>query len=132
MNQTVNKRGELVMGKGCALEAKKRFPRLPIKIPELWKMYGVGVIQLFDERLFVFVVKDKWQDQAKLQLIEESAKSLNWLAYNNRNETFVLPRPGCGAGGLRWSDVRPLIEFLPDNVQVITPKIVNTGRTYYE
>ena len=30
-------------------------------------------------------------------------------------DTVVLPRPGCGNGGLRWQDVRPLLGLSLDD-----------------
>mgnify|MGYP001580901715 CR=1 FL=1 len=60
---------------------------------------------------------------ADLELIKESASQLAVVAGAYSNKTFVLPRPGCGNGGLKWEDVKPVIEpILPDNVHVITLK----------
>lgn len=121
-NGTVKKSGEAVMGRGCAEEAKARFPKLPAVLGAFIKRFGNrpwwGHTDGF-EGLASFPVKHNWWEQADLELIRESAKRLfDWAA--NHHETFVLPRPGCGNGRLTWEQVRPVIEFLPDNVLVIS------------
>jgi hypothetical protein len=59
-------------------------------------------------------------EEADLVLIAASARQLRGLAEDRPEETFVLPRPGCGNGRLDWTVVRPLLLSLPDNVAVIT------------
>lgn len=41
-NGTINKAGEIVMGKGCALEAKRRYPGLPRAIASYVSTWGIG------------------------------------------------------------------------------------------
>jgi hypothetical protein len=116
--------GLAVMGRGCALEAKKRYPKLARLLGERLRARG-NHVQFFSDReigdrlgLFTFPVKHRWDQPADLDLIrrstEEFARQL--LA----SSTYVLPRPGCGNGQRAWDEVRPIIAALPDNVRVIT------------
>jgi hypothetical protein len=59
---------------------------------------------------------------ASLGLIAQSAEQLaEFATLRYPNERILLPRPGCGNGGLAWEQVRPvLIDVLPDNVVVVT------------
>jgi len=128
-NGFVKHDGTAVMGRGSALEAKKRFPFLPQALGDSIKKYGniVRMLQTSEdgtEGLVVFPVKHNWWEMGNLQLIQKSALELNGLAVNAYDHVFILGRPGCNNGRLDWKDVKPLIEFLPDNVHVITRKVI--------
>lgn len=118
-NGTVKRNGEAVMGRGVALEATKRYPTIAKRLGSMLKGFG-NVVMLLDEELLIFPVKHNWYEKAHIPLIQQSAVQLMGLAKKQSHLTYVLPRPGCGNGGLDWEDVRPLLEpLLPDNVHVI-------------
>lgn len=76
----------------------------------------VGVFPLF--RLVTFPVKVHWKDTASLDLIRRSA--LDLMATLDMpplwpTRKVILPRPGCGNGGLSWVHVRPVIAPILDN-----------------
>ena len=52
---------------------------------------------------------------ANLRLIEDSCKQLVRLADDNGWSDILCPRFGCGAGELRWQDVKPICEKYLDN-----------------
>lgn len=116
-NGTVRQDGAAVMGRGCALEASERFPEFRMALGHHIKRNGNVPMRLEGEMLITFPVKHNWFEAADLALIQKSAQ---WLAGCDPAYTYVLPRPGCGNGRLQWRDVHPLIEFLPDNVWVIS------------
>jgi hypothetical protein len=62
-----------------------------------------------------------WMAKSNLGLILESAQHLVTQVNAGGFKSVVLPRPGCGAGGLSWKDeVRPyLSEILDDRFWVI-------------
>lgn len=65
------------------------------------------------------MVKDHWQEDAKLSIIEESAICLdNWLFDMTSDIRVDLNFPGIGNGKLKREDVLPLLERLPDNVHI--------------
>lgn len=121
-NGTLNKKGEAVLGKGCALEARQRYPRLHILLGGLIQKNG-NVLQTFpDMKLITFPVKDHWKSRASMGLIKESCIHLRNLIDMGYFEgsVILLPRPGCGAGGLLWEDVKIEIgDMLPDMVIAI-------------
>jgi hypothetical protein len=127
-NGTVKSNGECVMGSGCALEAKTRFPGIARALGTSIKARGNVVCGYLGEfisdinayKLLFFPVKYNWDESANLNLIRRSALKLKEFAEGWPEKTFILPRPGCGNGGLRWEDVKPLLLDLPDNVQVIS------------
>ena len=139
-NGYVNKKGEAVMGKGIAREAAIIYPELPKRLGNIIKNYGNYVwLHEFDlwngendyqEYVFTFPVKPEfgpngemgWKTKAQLPLIKESTKQLvsiiDELGFMNK---IYMPRPGCGAGGLKWETVKPTIEpLLDERFTVIT------------
>lgn len=118
-NGYINAQGALVMGRGVALQAKQRFPGIEFRIANYVRECGNLVYPMPDLRLFTFPVKHTWNQDADIELIAKSSEQLQILASFNLQDTFYLPRPGCGNGNLQWKDVEPILEPLPDNVIVI-------------
>lgn len=119
-NGFVKKNGECVMGRGCAREYALKHPEFPKRLGDALKDWGNVVRAWHNEKIVTFPVKHNWYEKADPELIRRSAVSLAILAEKYHNETFLLPRPGCGNGQLSWADVKPLLIDLPDNVKVIT------------
>lgn len=119
-NGTVKKNGECVMGRGCAAEAKKKYPGLAMDLGTRIEFYGNVPLIFEQEKLVTFPVKHKWYEKADPKLIEKSTAALTRFALLHSDEVIALPRPGCGNGQLKWEDVKPLLVGLPDNVKVIT------------
>ena len=119
-NGKVKANGHAVMGRGCAYEAAKRFPGIAKTLGLLLEQNG-NVVQELRLGLWSFPVKHSWEMDGDLGLIQDSAQQLDKLARAS-SDNWILPRPGCGNGRLKWGEVKPVIEFLPDNVWVITKK----------
>ena len=125
-NGTVKKDGRAVMGRGIALQAIERFENLPYALARGVKEKGNIVFALWGFGLISFPVKHNWWESASLDLIEESCKQLREVADKVLNPnsycledqqtlkgkltTIYMVRPGCGAGGLDWKDVKPILE----------------------
>lgn len=111
--------GLAVMGRGCAQEALERWPCLAILLGRLIRERGIGVYFLYRDAklgyLINFPVKYDWRQAANMLLIEHSCKELMALIDRRQFQRVLLPRPGCGAGGLQWEDVRSVIAPLLDN-----------------
>lgn len=125
-NGTVKRDGRAVMGRGCAAEAKQKFPGIDGYLGDLITKNGNHFDNLPDPYfLYVFPVKHNWWEVADLDLIRMSAQALSEAAVRQRpgayvGFNFILPRPGCGNGHRSWEEVKPLLEDLPDNVWVIS------------
>lgn len=130
-NPVVNSKGELVMGRGMALEAKKKFPILPKKFAERYQ--EACDIQGYDDALYStnvgqgglfagqpvgwFMVKNHWAEPARLDIIKHSVLELAKWAKHTKG-IVALNFPGIGNGKLKREDVLPLLEVLPDNVHI--------------
>lgn len=118
-NGLVTRSGRAVLGRGCAGQAKERHPDLPERLGRLLAN-GNHVYSLGDG-LVTFPVEHSPYENPDLRLIERSAAELAALADQEGWTRVILPRPGCGGGGLAWGDVRPLLErHLDDRFLVIT------------
>jgi len=130
-NGVVKSDGSAVMGGGCAKEARDYFPGLDAKLGKLlqrvgnvpvclgtWKSYQGGITTLF-----TFPTKHNWKATSSMDLIEASARELvrsvdimsKFSDNPNYMKTMVLPRPGCGLGGLDWKDVGPMLHGILDD-----------------
>lgn len=128
-NGTLKKGGRCVMGAGCALQARKRFPDLDRHLGEKIRQKGnhvhyLGRINGTENRLlFSFPVKEHWREEADLNLIRRSCEELRALWLRAPSSPIVtIPRPGCGCGQLDYESVRPLLSemLLEEAFQIIT------------
>lgn len=123
-NAVVKKNGELVMGKGNALELAKREPWLPKRMGDSlkglvapWTYHG-RIFKQTDYWVGCFQTKHHWKDKSDIELINSGVEKLRKIGAAYPDITFYLPFPGIGNGGLKREDVLPLLQGLPDNVIV--------------
>lgn len=134
-NSTLDRLGHLVMGKGAALDAKLKYPgiademgRLILEFYEssapLWKntsTYSVGgtkygvILAEFRSKPTIGAFQSKyfWGDTSSLELIDFSVQKVKLLSGK-----VALNFPGIGHGGLDRVDVLPILQQLPDTVEV--------------
>lgn len=108
----VNTRGELVMGKGIALEAKNRYPNLPIQAGNLVKNAGNYTFVFPEYKLITFPTKNNWRDKSDIDLIQRSIDQLLYVIDNHDElaiDKIYAPLIGCGNGGLKWEYVSSMI-----------------------
>ena len=124
-NGFIKNDGTAVMGRGNAAQAVKIFREeynldLPKLLGDSLKLRENNIVRLHTQ-LYTFPVKNAWFDRASLKLIKKSVSQLKEIIKGDDGDhVYVLPRPGCGNGGLKWNRVKPLLEGLPDNVWVMT------------
>jgi hypothetical protein len=110
----VGKDGRAQLGRGCAREAAARFPWLAARLGAAIASGGNHVVHL-GERLVAFPVEHTPFERPDLALVRRSAAELAALADVQGWVEVLLPRPGCGGGGLEWAEVRPVIAPLLDD-----------------
>ena len=112
-----------VMGKGVALGVKQRWP-------SVYRVYrnacqhnevaiGSILMTIVEEPLpansagpiYVLNLPTKihWRNPSQLAWIDTGLTALRQVIINMKLDSVALPPPGCGNGGLAWSDVEPLI-----------------------
>lgn len=120
-----------VMGKGVALEFKKRFPDMFKEYVKLCEQKQVHPGQPYFYQDFLgtsilnFPTKDHWRSPSKLEYI---INGLDWFVANYQSygiTSIAFPPLGCGNGGLAWETVGPImygkLSQLPIEVEVYAP-----------
>lgn len=104
----VDRHGCAQMPRGCARQARERFPSLAWTLGGLLRQHGNHVFDL-GHRVVSFPVENSPFEVPDLQLIRQSCRELVALADYKGWAEIIVPRPGCGGGGLSWTDVRPIL-----------------------
>jgi len=124
-NGSLTRDGRAVLGRGCARQARDHFPELPELLGKLILEQGNHVHDL-GNGLLSFPVEDSAWSLPDLMLIARSAAELRLLADREGWKQIVVPRPGCGGGGLNWPDVRTvLLPHFDDRFLLIAAPTLN-------
>ena len=80
--ELLSDRRTAIMGRGVALEVKKRYPWIPARLGGLLRAHGNHVYDLGGcdgVRLISFPTKHYWRESSNLQLIKHSCRELRSL-----------------------------------------------------
>ncbi|MGN0374928.1 MAG: macro domain-containing protein, partial [Butyrivibrio sp.] len=119
-----------VMGKGIALEFKKKYPEMFMEYvlkcdrgevkpgtPYFYKDNEISILN--------FPTKDHWRSPSRLSYVIDG---LNWFVENYEKyciESIAFPPLGCGNGGLTWNVVGPImyqkLSKLPIDIEIYAP-----------
>ena len=119
-----------VMGKGIALEFKKKYPEMFMEyvlkcnrgevkpgIPYVYQDNGISILN--------FPTKDHWRSPSRLSYVIDG---LDWFVENYKKfgiDSIAFPPLGCGNGGLTWNIVGPIMYQklikLPINIEIYAP-----------
>jgi len=124
-----------VMGKGIALQFKKKWPANFKAYAAACKAKQVrpGGMFVYDAGALVnpkyiinFPTKDHWRAKSHIEFIVEGLHDLVRIIQELEIRSIAIPPLGCGNGGLAWDDVKKLTEeafsALPDiEVILFTP-----------
>lgn len=121
-NGMVNKFGRAVMPRGCARQARERFPDILNTLGQLIHHHGNHVFDLGHQIVSFPVEQDPYQ-APEMRLVEQSCRELVELANDKKWQKVVVPRPGCGGGGLDWAEVKIIqARHFDERFHVITSK----------
>jgi hypothetical protein len=111
---SLTRHGYAVPGNGVTRQATSRYPWLAEKLGKFIREQGNHVCDL-GCGLVSFPVEETAWSQPDLRIIASSAEELQGLADSAGWQRIIVPRPGCGGGGLPWKDVQPLLAPWFDN-----------------
>jgi len=119
-NSFIKRNGKAVMGRGCALQAKLKFPEIDKVLAEHITKNGnvpglliLGLKKKTD--IWSFPTKYNWWEKSSPELIKTSALALVRICGNPKYKRVILPRPGCANGRLKWKYVKKILEPILDN-----------------
>lgn len=116
-----------IMGKGIALQFKRRYPKMYVEYRRACQlgMVHVGSMHIFrvDELsgpAFVinFPTKKHWKGSSSLEWVQAGLEDLVGCVQRLKIKSIAIPPLGVGNGGLAWADVEPLIRAAFDDVEV--------------
>jgi len=137
INRTLKRDGTLVMGKGVAKQFAAYWPHLPRAwgsrvnhakivadiLPSIrLAAEGVKQIDTLDRKPLIGIglpTKVDWRNLSIPKLIVESCEITVGLVEVFGLKEIRMPPLGCGNGGLRWADVKPLLTDILDDRFVI-------------
>lgn len=120
-----------VMGKGIALEFKRRYPAMfedyvtrcrlkQVRLGEPYVFRDLGGTMILN-----FPTKSHWRSPSRLEDIEEGLEYFVRHAADWDVTSVAFPPLGCGNGGLAWEEVEPLIyrklQGLPMDIEIYAP-----------
>lgn len=109
-----------VMGKGLALQFKERYPSMFKRYKEICDMGKLEPGKLFIynipesyKKILNFPTKAHWRDGSKMDYIAAGLRKFVDKYKDYGISSVAFPMLGCRNGGLRYSDVFPvMLEFL--------------------
>jgi len=109
---TVNCEG--VMGKGLALQFKKKFKNMYmdyVRVCSAGELRPGKLHTFVENRKFIinFPTKDTWRRKSKMQYIEDGLNALVQLLKEQNIKSVAIPPLGAGNGGLDWAEVKKVI-----------------------
>jgi O-acetyl-ADP-ribose deacetylase (regulator of RNase III) len=114
---TVNSEG--VMGKGVALQFKKKFPDMFDAYLKACKdgLVQPGKMHVYERREMInpryiinFPTKRHWRSRSRMEDIRAGLAALVEEIERRNIKSLALPPLGCGNGGLDWNEVLPAIK----------------------
>ncbi|WP_449355337.1 type II toxin-antitoxin system antitoxin DNA ADP-ribosyl glycohydrolase DarG [Virgibacillus natechei] len=122
---TVNTVG--VMGKGIALQFKQAFPDVFREYERecnkgkihVGQMHVVSTNALIGPKYVInFATKKHWKENSKIAYIKDGLEALLKVTRKLEINSIAIPPLGCGYGGLKWADVKPLIQKTFENESI--------------
>lgn len=105
-----------VAGCGLALQCKQKYPLWYQAYREVCRQMCLGapVVHLLKEPegkvLVSFPTKYHYRDASDLTAIQQGLEQMAILSTLHEITSIAFPKLGCGAGGLSWQRVQPVME----------------------
>ena len=112
------------MGKGIAVAFRSRWPAMYDEYRRRCKSgsFRLGDVFVWEqagEVVYNLGTQESWTTKAVLSATEKALKEMIKDAENRGVTEIALPRIGAGLGGLRWEDVRLILQRLGDSTSVL-------------
>lgn len=110
---------EGVMGKGLAVQFKMAYPAMfeEYKRICLSRLLKAGLVHIYavpgesnPRYIYNVATKARWEGKSQIATISTAIGWINQLVHDQKVTSIAIPALGCGEGGLKWGDVRLLLE----------------------
>lgn len=127
-----------VMGKGVALEVKKRYPSVFSEYKEACNkklvkpghLLTLSTYNMFNPKLVInFPTKRHWKANSRIEDVEAGLESLVREIKILGIQSIAIPPLGCGNGGLNWNDVKPRIASALKDLPNVDIKVYEPSTT---
>ena len=134
---TVNEVG--VMGKGIALMFREAFPESARAYQEASRRHEIRVGRVLVTRnealvgprwIIHFPTKKHWRHPSRLEWVRDGLADLARVLRDNGIRSVAVPPLGCGNGGLRWGDVRPVIQSALADLEGVEVLVYEPAEAY--
>ncbi|MDO4319957.1 MAG: macro domain-containing protein [Bacteroidales bacterium] len=119
------------MGKGIAVSFRDKYPEMYLEYKQLCKknMFRPGDVfdyNYADGHIYNLGTQLTWRTPAKIEYIENALIQMLELASRDNVTAIALPAIGAGLGGLKWDDVKSIIEKVSNNYPDVNLYVVET------
>lgn len=119
------------MGKGIALQFKYKYPQMYAEYHRLCEEHLFGPGDVFDYNyggghIYNLGTQVTWRTKARLEYIEKSVAKMLELAVRENVMKIALPAIGAGLGGLKWDDVKDVLNKVSADYPDIELYVVET------
>ncbi len=106
---------DLHMGKGIAVQFKKRFKCVDELIAQNKQIGEVAYLSSASRYIFYLITKEKYYGKPTIETLKNSLRDLVKVCISLDIKKIAIPRIGCGLDGLNWKDVLKVLheELLP-------------------
>ncbi|MFC5820665.1 type II toxin-antitoxin system antitoxin DNA ADP-ribosyl glycohydrolase DarG [Nonomuraea harbinensis] len=130
-----------VMGKGIALQFKRRYPNMFQAYAkacrhgevQIGRMFVVPTEQLSGPRFIInFPTKKHWRSPSRLEYIDAGLTDLKHVIREHGIKSVAIPPLGVGNGGLDWKDVEPRLRDAFSDMPDVTVHIYAPSSAHRE
>lgn len=103
------------MGRGIAVQFKEKFPKMYSEYKTLCANGAYRPGDVFDYNygeghVYNLATQESWRTQAKLEYIGQAVARMLELAERENVTKIAMPAIGAGLGGLKWADVKTVLD----------------------
>lgn len=108
---------DFALGKGIALEFKKRFD-MKNKLKAMEKTHSKCILI---DRVFNLVTKETWRNKPTMESVGESLSELRRQVDEKGIKKLAMPKIACGLDGLEWENVSEQVRdiFSDTDVEIL-------------
>lgn len=104
--------------RNCLNSFRQMFKRVDILLNQGQKTGGLAVLQDKDRFIYYLVTKQNSSGKPTLRTLFASLLKMRQHIEQNKVKKLAMPRIGCGLDRLEWSEVKPMLEYIFQDVDV--------------